>query len=280
MKSVLNLFLALLLSFALVGSACARDVKFAVLSDVHLSTTASDAGARQLSQSVNKLQKGVDVLNSLNVDFVVFAGDNIDNPSKEDLVLFAKIARKIKKPVYVAIGNHDVAEVTGLDKKEYFRLLNKFSHNRVRKVPCVKRPAPGSGLVFIFMDGVNQFIPGSRGYFRDKDTIWLDKKLRKYKNNHVVIIQHYPIREPYFRRTHMTYKPEEYLEVLERHDNVIAVISGHFHSRNIFIDEKEVYHISVPAFVEGGGFVEINIEKAQGNRGKRPIVKIKAHDIN
>ncbi|GBF23656.1 alkaline phosphatase, partial [Candidatus Gastranaerophilus sp. (ex Termes propinquus)] len=136
-KRFLNFLLALFLIVALSGAVFASSVKFAVLSDVHTQANKDTEGNYSSHSSIDKLKRAVALANDLNVDFVVFSGDNIDKADKDVLVIFAKVINKIKKPVYVGLGNHDVAQVTGLDKKEYYRLLNKYSHNKISQVPCV-----------------------------------------------------------------------------------------------------------------------------------------------
>ena len=49
-------------------------------------------------------------------------------------------------------------------------------------------------------------------------------------------------------KTHKTYKVEEYQEILSRHNNVLAILSGHFHS-NYETMKDGVYHISTPSLL-------------------------------
>ena len=64
---------------------------------------------------------------------------------------------------------------------------------------------------------------------------WFDKK--------VVILQHYPLIPPAKKEARYTYKADEYLKLLSEHENVKAVISGHFDT-----NKEQVYgnilHIS------------------------------------
>lgn len=273
MKKIL--WMALLLSLLMIQNvAQCSTTKFMVLSDVHISTSKKNVGARQLTQSINFLQKAVKQVNEADVDFVIFSGDVIDTTDKNSLVMFAKIINKLEKPYYVILGNHDVAQFLGIDKKEFYRLVNKFSKNKIKKVPTVR--VMENNLVFIFMDGVNQFIPGSSGYYKEEELMWLDKKLNKYKNQKVVIVQHYPLVPPYYRRSHMTHKADEYLKMLEGHKNVIAIISGHFHSEGETL-QNEVVHISVPSLVQSGEYKEIIIE--QGLKADDFVIKSKIFSI-
>ena len=49
-----------------------------------------------------------------------------------------------------------------------------------------------------------------------------------YTKKNVVVLQHFPIIAPNDNENYMTYKPEKYLNILENHKNVKAVISGHY----------------------------------------------------
>ena len=102
------------------------------------------------------------------------------------------------------------------------------------------------------LDGAKEIIPGSVGYYR-KDTLsWLDKQLSKNSKKSVVILQHFPVLYPEGSesklKTHKTYKVEDYRAILDNYHNVLAVISGHFHT-NSEVMQDGVYHISSPSLL-------------------------------
>jgi hypothetical protein len=76
--------------------------------------------------------------------------------------------------------------------------------------------------------------------------------LNKYSNKNVVIFQHFPVEYPdgvdNSLKSHKTYKIETYQELLTKHNNVLAVVSGHFHvnSENM---KNGVYHIATPSLL-------------------------------
>ena len=43
------------------------------------------------------------------------------------------------------------------------------------------------------MNGVKEVIPGPNGYYKESEIIWLDRRLTKFKNKKVVILQHFPL---------------------------------------------------------------------------------------
>ncbi len=272
----LVIFFVLLILWGFTNYALADSIKFAVLSDVHVSTAANAVNnSRNLTKTIAYLQGAVKQLNSSDVSFVVFSGDVVQQANKYPIVMFAKIINNLEKPYYVIPGNHDLAKFSGIDNKEFFRLINKFSHNKTRKAPAVMRR--DGKTVFIVMNGVNELIPGSKGYFKESELIWLDKKLKRYKNKNVVIIQHYPLVEPRPDKTHKTYDGENYLKLLSKHKNVIAIISGHYHTDNE-ITQDGILHISVPALMQDGEYKEIEIEY-DSNKKDDYIIKTKIQNV-
>ena len=259
-KIIILLFLLLIF---LQKPAFASEIEFTALSDVHISYNKNVINKEtRLTQSIKNLQSAVRQINKSDCDFVVFAGDSLAKTDKKNLVLFAKIIRKLNKPYYVTVGNNDVSQVSELDKKEFFHLLNMYSGNKTRKTPCVIRK--NKDFVFIMMDGVNQFVPMPNGNYKENELIWLNKQLKKYKNRKVVIIQHFPIIEPAENDNLKTHNADKYLELVSKHKNVLAIISGHYHEENLQ-KINGIYHISLPSLSESKEYEEITIEKEKNN---------------
>jgi 3',5'-cyclic AMP phosphodiesterase CpdA len=152
----------------------------------------------------------------------------------------------LKVPYYVVIGNHEVFKSQHFDKKEYMKIVSKYSKNCRSKSPnyVFKK----KGVVFVVVDGAKEVIPGPAGYYKQSTLKWLDKTLTKYKNDKVVLLQHFPIVEPYFNRSHTTYNVADYQAVLKKHSNVIAIFSGHYHANGENMVDG-IYHVSTPALV-------------------------------
>lgn len=249
MKIVVKFLFTFFISTLLINQvALAHGIKFIQITDSHFSTVSGSYSQRDVENAQNVLEKTIKDINSIpDVDFVVFTGDNIDTASSADLITFLKTANRLKHPYYIVIGNHEVFKSQHFDKKEYMKTVSKYSKNC--KTKNANYTFKKNNLIFIVVDGAKEVIPGPAGYFK-KDTLkWLDKNLTKYKNYNVVILQHFPIVPPYYNRTHSTYNVADYENVLKKHSNVIAIISGHYHANG----EKKVdgiYHISSPALVE------------------------------
>ncbi len=244
MKKLLGLLFFILM---LTPSVCAKELKFVQITDSHFCAAGADYANLGKETSVKILERTIEDVNNVpNLDFVVFTGDNIDKSNTNDLKEFLLIANRLKVPYYVVIGNHEVFKSQNFTKTEYMKLVCKYSKScRETKPNYVFEK---NGIVFIVVDGAKEVIPGPAGYFK-KDTLkWLDTKLTKYSNSKVVILQHFPIVEPYYHRTHTTYNKQDYFDMLKNHNNVIAIFSGHYHANG----EKMVdgiYHVSTPALI-------------------------------
>ena len=241
MKKLFTLLFALIVLTALQVSA--ETIKFIQVSDSHL-TAGSDYSQKVLKSAVD------DINNQEGVSFVVFTGDNIGNPKEENLRAFLKIVSKLKVPYYIALGNHDVYKSNGLSKVRYFEVIKEHKLLFPQRKPNYKFTK--NGFVFLIVDGAKEVIPGLVGYYRADTLKWVEKELKRNDNKQVVILQHFPVEYPDGSETsvksHKTYKVEEYQQLLSRHDNVLAVLSGHFHvnSENM---KDGVYHITSPSLL-------------------------------
>ena len=243
--------LCLLLFIIFSQAAFAQDKTIAVISDVHL--TSDKSGENKMTPSIQSLLKAVDMVNQGNFEQVIFLGDNLNSANRYDLAMFAKIIKRIDKPTFVIVGNRDLSKTKNMIKKEYFRILNKFSNNKVKTVPSYKKDGD---FIYIFLSGVNENIPSYRGYYKMAELDFLDATLTKFKDKKAIIFQHFPIIEPKEDDVRKIVKPENYMNVINKHNNVIAVISGHYHMENV-VEENGIKHISVGSLYNNGEFEQI-----------------------
>ena len=194
-------------------------------------------------KSIIKLNNTVDKINKLrDVEFVVFSGNNIKKPNKNELEGFLKIANQLDAPYYLILGNKDINKRKEFGKSEYLKVVSK-KNKAHKKIQFANYVIEKRGLIFVVVDGSKEFISTSIGYYNPQTLEWLDKILTKYENKNVVILQHFPIIPPSNRETHYTFKPEQYLNLLSKHNNVKAVVSGHFNV-NKEVDVAGIKHIS------------------------------------
>lgn len=257
--SVMLLMLSLLFT-AQEAFAKGKNVRFIQVSDTHYSAESENANLwmKELVKEINKTE---------NIDFVVFTGDNINSPDANSLHKFLKIVDGIRKPYYLVIGNHDVSKNNNLDKGKYLDIIRY--HNWFSRAWKPNYTFEKKGFLFVVVDGAKEIIPGPNGYYKQETLDWLDKVLTKNSKKRVIILQHFPLVEPRKMKSHRTYKAEEYLDLLDRHENVIAVVSGHYHHNSEEM-RNGVYHVSSPAFVEEPHYYKV-IE-VMDNKNLLPMV--------
>ena len=232
MRKFLILFFAILFSSA---SVFADDLKFAQVDGTFLNAydEASINNLRKIVQDINK-QK--------DVSFVVFSGNNIFKPEKQNLKTFLKQANKLNCPYYVVLGQKDVNKRKHFGKAEYIKLVNK-KDSAQKKFKQPNFAFEKKGVVFIVADGSKEVLPMSNGYYRPEVLEWVDETLNKYSKKNVVILQHYPIVPPAQKEDYYTIKADDYMKIITAHKNVKAVISGHFNV-NKEQEVNGVVHIS------------------------------------
>ena len=211
MKKFIGLFWVY---FCFVSGIFAQDLRFVQVTDVNYSPNNEILPA--LVKDINEQQ---------DVDFVVFTGNNIQNPDKKILEGFLKEAKKLKRPFYMAIGNKDVNKHKNLSKKQYASFLKRKLSTH--KQGDLNYTFTRCGVVFIVADGSRDVIPTSVGYYKEDVVDWVDATLDLYPKKNVIILQHFPLVSEQEKNTPVTFKPEKYLGVLEKHSNVRAVIAGH-----------------------------------------------------
>ena len=213
MKKFLCVFVLLLM---FVAKVYAKDVRFVQVTDTNYSKETQET-FKDLIDTINEQD---------NVSFVVFTGDNILKPTMENLTGFVKNAKKLKKPFYVVIGDRDVNKHKKLPKKAYTKYLKK--NLRSIKTENPNYIFSSNGVMFFVVDGAKDVVPSTNGYFKDDVLEWLDANLDLYSNKNVIILQHFPIIPPIDKEMYATYHADKYLEIINKHKNVKAVISGHY----------------------------------------------------
>lgn len=218
MNKFFGVLILFLLSTTLVFSA---DMRFVQVDGLYFNTSKT-ASFQSLIEKINSER---------NVDFVVFSGNNISNPNRENLKNFLFEAKKLKKPYYVILGQKDVSKQKDLSKEQYMKIVSKKnrSHKKIKTPNYVFKK---NNVIFVVADGSKDVIPTANGYYKEDVILWLDEQLDFYKDKNVVILQHYPIVPPIKKETHYTYKADEYLRLLTEHNNVKAVVAGHFGANN------------------------------------------------
>jgi 3',5'-cyclic AMP phosphodiesterase CpdA len=183
--------------------------KIAVMADTHL--------------FYDELRAGVDKINSDgSIDFVVVAGDVTKFGYAEEYRIFSEIIAKIRAPVIVGVGNHDV-QADG--KALYNRLYGPTDFTFAWR-----------GYEFVFFDDNARGIPDGI-----PDWVWLDSAMATAGDSlRIIPVCHAP---PYTDQLDSS-QSERLVKLYAKNKSVI-VIGGHTHS----YDYGEFYGDGIPYLV-------------------------------
>ncbi len=230
------------------ASAKPNSISFVQMSDMHLENKGENISARMYKHSEELFSEAINQINQIDdIDFSVFSGDLTRKATEEDFMFFIKTANKLKKPWFFIPGNHDVNLSEMMTKQAILKLFKKhspyFDNNELYY--CF---SPQEDFLFIFLDGIISNITPN-GFFEKKQLQWLEKKIKDNQDKKIIIVQHFPVVEPFKSNSHKVLNSAEYLAIIDRYQNIIAILSGHYHCTKI-IQRKNVAHISTPSLIE------------------------------
>ena len=241
---------AIFVYFGVNALSYADTLKFAHVSDIHLSDKPVDTSYKVLSKSKMLLDDEIEQINDvLNLDFVMVTGDLVDKPQKPLLEDACDRMNKLKAPWYFAFGNHDAAVGTSFNKDRYFSYLqkrNKHMNFERRYYSFV----PKKGYRIIVLDATIDSRLTSNGELPVTQLDWLDTELQiaKKLNQFPMIFLHHPLHEPFPSFHHRILNADKFGEVVKRYDIPVAIFSGHYHATRIYKD-GHVLHVSTPSLV-------------------------------
>jgi len=114
--SIYKFALALILVFALISCA---EIKITPFTFVQLCDTQLGMGGYE--HDILSFEQAVKQINELNPDFTVICGDLVNNPNDSSFIDFKRIVKGLKKPCYLAPGNHDVRNTPNDESLSYYR---------------------------------------------------------------------------------------------------------------------------------------------------------------
>ena len=234
----------ILIAFLTLGLQ-AKELNFIQISDLNLNNK-NASKAHALIKEINARK---------NIDFIVFSGSNLKKANLDNLELFTYLLKKLNKKTYVLLGEQDVLSSSGVDKEYYFKKISKSlkHHSKTPNYTFEKE-----GYVFVAMDGSKQFFQSANGYYTKKELMWLSNVLEKNKDKKIIILQHFPLIES-DSKWEETKNIEEYNEILSEHNNIKAIISGHYDT-NIEKIENNILHIITQPFTKNYAYKLIQID--------------------
>ena len=265
---------AILFLVIFIAPICeAKTLTFSVGSD--LQYTPAEMSRKQKDVTPKVLSCFIDRMNEERPDFVVFLGSNIEKSKPEYLISFLERIKRIKKPYYIIAGNTDTYKYSGINRETFNKLVSEHSKTQ-KKYNTNFYFKPTNDILVIGLDSTSLGMPGEHGYFTSETLSWLDETLSKYKNKKVILLQHVPYIEPEKDSSKNILNVKDYESIINKHKNIIMIVSGHYHHYAIQEDEKDIYHISAPALIdEPYDYLTIKI-----NYDKLPLLKPKNFTVN
>ncbi len=226
-------------------------LKFVQLSDTHI-TDRESTPYKLLKESNLLLTGAIKQINQINgVDFVVFTGDMVDEPTQAYYNEFFTTLTELKYPVIMAFGNHDTSGLATdkeyLTKDEALALVKKYNPN----YPFNKTYysfSPKRDYRIIVLDLSIPEAKTNNGEISQEQLAFLEDELEKNQNKVILIYQHFPVLEPFSSEHHKVLNADKYLEVIRKYKNPIVIFSGHYHTTKI-TKEDNIIHVSSPALV-------------------------------
>lgn len=252
MNKTFKRFFAFILLFCFLtmsqGSALAAKLKFVHISDTHFSTIRESNSYKLLARSKELLEDAIEQINGVkNVDFVMFTGDLIDQPTVESFEEVMPVVNKLNAPWYFALGNHDTTDTGELTKSKMATLMMVNNPNQNFN-SLYYSFIPQKGFRVIVLDSVVDENGTSKGHITSEQMTFVENILKKSKKDVVLIFMHHPLIEPYSSPSHKIDNAKEFYEILEKYKMPIAVLSGHYHMTKI-IRHGNIISVSTPAVI-------------------------------
>lgn len=241
---------AVFVYFGVNALSYAETLKFAQLSDVHLSTKSVDTSYKALSDSKDLLKDAIEQINETpDINFVIETGDLVDKPREELVEEACRQLNRLNSPWYFAFGNHDAAVGTSFTKDKYFDYIKKHNKNIKSDVPYYYF-IPKKGYRGIVLDSTIDTRITANGEIPEEQLKWLDRQLQEAQKYGEIplIFLHNPLQEPFPSFHHRILNAQEFKSVLNKYTMPIAIFSGHYHAAKIY-KEGNILHVSTPSLV-------------------------------
>ena len=173
---------------------------------------------------------------NLNIQYVFHTGDLVDKSYMEDQWINADRSMKTLEdagiPYGVLAGNHDVNHT----ENDYTKYYEYFGADRFKDETYYGESYKNNrGHYDILNVNGNEYLMIYMGWgVNDEDMVWINQVLEEHPNSIAILNFH-----EYLSITgqRSTIGNEIYEKVVKPNENVVAVLSGHFHDAEILVDE-------------------------------------------
>ena len=235
-----------------------RTLRFGVLTDTHYADRPT-AGTRHYADSLQKVDEAIEAFNRAKVDFVIELGDlkDMDAKGTPELTLryldsIEQRLRRFDGPLYHVLGNHDMDCIT----KEEF-LAHTSNAGRANGRAYYSFEAQGVRCIVLDANFNADMTPYSRGNFDwrvanipTEQLDWLDGELTRHRRQPTIIFLHQMLDSFSDINKDLCVKnADKAVEIIERHEQVLAVIQGHHHPGH-YSFRRGVHYLTLQGMIE------------------------------
>jgi 3',5'-cyclic AMP phosphodiesterase CpdA len=176
--------------------------RFAILSDPHIALPATILNHSNrfhlVEVSIPALKIVLDHLITLDLDFLLIAGDLTQDGEPENHRWLADCLASLPFPVYVVPGNHDVLSLTATENHiglaDFPFYYQQFGYDNPEQIYYQKEISPGVQLIGL---NSNQFDDSGKqiGCLDAAQLEWLKQTLPSLKNDLVMVMIHHNVIE-------------------------------------------------------------------------------------
>lgn len=235
-----------------------RTLRFGVLTDTHYADRPT-AGTRHYADSLQKVDEAIEAFNRAKVDFVIELGDlkDMDAKGTPELTLryldsIEQRLRRFDGPLYHVLGNHDMDCIT----KEEF-LAHTSNAGRANGRAYYSFEVQGVRCIVLDANFNADMTPYSRGNFDwrvanipTEQLDWLDGELTRHRRQPTIIFLHQMLDSFSDINKDLCVKnADKAVEIIERHEQVLAVIQGHHHPGH-YSFHRGVHYLTLNGMIE------------------------------
>ncbi|HEY9785006.1 MAG TPA: hypothetical protein V6D17_06345 [Candidatus Obscuribacterales bacterium] len=222
---------------------------FGYVTDAHLATGRADT-YKLLQESQLFLQDVVKSLNNERLDFVIFGGDQVEGPGKDDSnwQLFLDVAQSLSAPWNFVLGEADLMGPGVVDK------MRTYGPDWKGKGIETKTPYwshdPLGGVHIIGLDTSRR--DATYGEISNKQLEWLKDDLARHQRRFTIVFSHHPLLAPppYDGGPpwddYITHQGASAREVLGTSKYVRLAVNGHLHVSKVQ-QERDIWYVSSPS---------------------------------
>jgi Icc protein len=193
-----------------------HSIKLLQITDTHL-FSASD-GCLLSVNTLESFHAVVEAIRNQQIAFdgIIATGDISQDHSEQSYQRFEQGIVSLEKPCYWLPGNHDF----------------KPGMQSVLPSPQIKTDTHvllGEHWQIVLLDSQVEGVP--HGRLSDEQLAYLDNKLAEYPQKHTLVLLHHHsvLVGSAWLDQHTLHEPETFWQVIEKHDNVRAILCGHVH---------------------------------------------------